>query len=360
MTSQVAIAGIGAVSPAGWGIGPLWAAIEHGAPPAAVPIDRPGGVKGRVIRPVPPPPNTPLPSRHPRLRRASPIARFTVAAALEALEGIPTSQDRGRLGIVCCTLCGSIRYTSRFYDEVLRDPPSASPLIFPETVFNAPTSHLAAVLETRFQSTTLLGDPGVVLLGLNLAADWLLSDQVDTCLVVAAEELDWTVTEAHALFFPREILGEGAAALALTRAGTVPALARLEQITSPWLYRRDRDPGAAAAAMRAELPSGKTGSLLVQSRPGGVAGPATSNVWPRASGLSRGPTLECAEGNAWSGWEGRRMAPAAILGESFAASAGWQCVLGVGALARGLASDAFVSIVGCNQQAIGARFAAWG
>jgi len=34
------------------------------------------------------------------------------------------------------------------YDETLRDPTTASPLFFPETVFNAPASHIAALLGT--------------------------------------------------------------------------------------------------------------------------------------------------------------------------------------------------------------------
>ena len=53
-----------------------------------------------------------------------------------------------RLGIVACTMAGSVAYSRRFYEEVLREPATASPLVFPETVFNAPASHLAAYLGT--------------------------------------------------------------------------------------------------------------------------------------------------------------------------------------------------------------------
>ncbi len=56
-------------------------------------------------------------------------------------------------------------YSRRFYEEVLRDPATASPLIFPETVFNAPASHLAAFLGTTAINYTLVGDEGTFLAG---------------------------------------------------------------------------------------------------------------------------------------------------------------------------------------------------
>jgi hypothetical protein len=45
-----------------------------------------------------------------------------------------------------------------------------------------------------------------------------------------------------------------------------------------------------------------------------------------------------------------------MLGEGFVAAAAWQCVAAVDALARQLYQSAYVSVVGCNQQAIAARF----
>jgi hypothetical protein len=38
------------------------------------------------------------------------------------------------------------------------------------------------------------------------------------------------------------------------------------------------------------------------------------------------------------------------------AASAWQCALAAGAVQRGEAREALVSVVGCNQQAIGARF----
>ena len=97
-------------------------------------------------------------------------------------------------------LAGLVTYSRRFYEEVLRDPATASPLIFPETVFNAPASHLAAYLGSTAPNCTLVGDDGMFLQGLALAAQWLMEDEIDGCVVIGAEELDWLVPTRYGSF----------------------------------------------------------------------------------------------------------------------------------------------------------------
>jgi hypothetical protein len=53
---------------------------------------------------------------------------------------------------------------------------------------------------------------------------------------------------------------------------------------------------------------------------------------------------------------GRMIAPKAIIGEAFVASAAWLCVAACDALSQREFTVANVGIVGANQQAIGARF----
>ncbi|MEI9959933.1 MAG: hypothetical protein WDM76_02020 [Limisphaerales bacterium] len=69
------------------------------------------------------------------------------------------------------------------------------------------------------------------------------------------------------------------------------------------------------------------------------------------------PRADAAENAAWRDWTGVRLAPKKILGEAFVASAAWQCVAACGAIQKNKFIAANVSIVGANQQAIGARFA---
>src|SRR4029079_3700582 len=117
--------------------------------------------------------------------------RYAVVAAVEALGADAAPERTGRLGLILCVMSGGVPYSRRVFDEVLKDPPSASPLVFPETVFNAPSSHLATLLGTTAINYTLVGDPGAYLQGVALGADWLQRGRVDGCLVVGAEEIDW-------------------------------------------------------------------------------------------------------------------------------------------------------------------------
>ncbi len=337
--SAICIHGAGAVTPAGWGLTALADALARGQPLAANPVERPGSRPRLRARTVPPAAPRPAFLAHPRLRRASPIAHYTVFAALEALGSSPLPPPPpDRLGVVFCTVCGSMRYTNRFFAETLADPATASPLVFPETVFNSPASHLAAYLARAGVNYTLLGDQGVFLQGLATAADWLDDGDADGCLVIAAEETDWTMAEALHLFSRQVVPSEGAAALYLRRLpGRDHPLPCLAAVTSPQLYAGDRSRLEAARAMRAELPPSQAETLLVD-------------------GLQDAPRFDRVEETLWHDWPFARQSPKRVLGEGLAAATGWQCVAAVQALARQACTSAIVSAVGCNQQAIGARF----
>src|SRR5207237_10039725 len=60
-----------------------------------------------------------------------------------------------------------------------------------------PGLQLAAMLGICGESYSVVGDVAVGVLALKLADDLLASDEVDTCLVVAAEEIDPLVCEAY-------------------------------------------------------------------------------------------------------------------------------------------------------------------
>jgi 3-oxoacyl-[acyl-carrier-protein] synthase II len=338
--SRIFIAGYGAVSPAGWGVAPLREALNQGQPlqTRALPCPRPD--HPAQVRTVPSPSPRPGFLAHARLRRTSPIAQYAVAAALEALGQDYTGSSNGsrRLGIVLCVMAGCVNYSRRFYDETLKDPATASPLVFPETVFNAPASHLAAVLAATQMNYTLVGDPGTFLQGLALAADWLSEDHVDGCLVIGAEEVDWLVTQALRLFDPQAIPSEGAGALYLRRQpGPSPAL-ELRSVTDPQTFFRGRDRAQAARRVSKQLVSREPDWLLCD----GVAGV---------------PRLDRDEQAAWADWPGPRLSPKRVCGEGFTAAAAWQCIAALDALRqREDISAATVSVVGCNQQAIAAEF----
>ncbi len=277
-------------------------------------------------------------SQSPRLRRTSPISHFAVAAALEALGNDADRVRAGalRLGIIFCVMDGCVNYSRRFYDEALRDPATASPLVFPETVFNAPASHLAALLGTTAINYTLVGDPGTFLQGLAHGADWLLAERVEGCLVVGAEELDWLTAEAFHLFDRRLVLSEGAGAVYLQREST-EARPQLAAISAARLFTQQQSRAQAARLVRAEMPLGSAQELLCDG---------TQNLL----------RFDAPELAAWNDWGGDRLAVKKILGEGLPAAAAWQCVAALDALRQGCYRAATVSVVGCNQQAMAARF----
>ena len=147
----------------------------------------------------------------------------------------------------------ALSYTRRFYEEVLSNPATASPLIFPETVFNAPASHLAAYLGSTAPNCTLVGDEGMFLQGLALAAEWLEEEEVEACVVIGVEELDWLVPDALRLFSRQAVYSSGAGALYLTR-NSQGARAELAAVTDSFSMTLSQSRREAARKARAQLP----------------------------------------------------------------------------------------------------------
>jgi 3-Oxoacyl-[acyl-carrier-protein (ACP)] synthase III len=337
--NRVFIHGLGAVSPAGWSVDSLRDALAKGEPLPVRNLPRPGSANPLRVRNAPPPSPRPAFLSHGRLRRTSPISQFAVSAALEALgeDGLRVQEGAMRLGIVLCVMAGCVNYSRRFYDEALRDPATASPLVFPETVFNAPASHLAAVLGTTEINYTLVGDPGMFLVGLAVAAQWLRDGRVEGCLIVGAEEIDWLVADAARRFVRDSVLSEGAGAVYLRSGPEHRSSIQIEAITDAHSFLQHFRREQAVRAMRAQLPAPGADELLCDS----------------VQGLAKADAIEL---GVWADWAGPRLSPKLVLGEGLAAGSAWQTVAAMDALRQGHCAAATVSVVGCNQQAVGARF----
>jgi len=337
--NRIFVLGTGAVSPAGWGATPLREAVKRGSRLPDQQLFCPGQPQPLKVLRVPAQSSRPAFMAHPRLRRTSAIGQYAVAAALEAIGQDLTALNEGtaRLGIVYCAMAGCVNFSRRFYDETLKDPGTASPVIFPETVFNAPASHLGALLKSTAINYTLVGDPGTFLQGLALGADWLVSRRVDRCLVIGAEELDWLVAQALNLFGPQAFVGEGAGAVYLGTSRPGPISVELSSITNSHLFNDHATRGRAARKARDEAGAHTNKTLL-------------------CDGTQANPRLDRDEEMAWSDWSGTRLSPKRVCGEAFVAAAAWQCVMAITELTNGAHDAAQVSVVGCNQQAIAATF----
>lgn len=340
--SRIFVAGLGAVTPAGWTVPAMREALDRDEPLPTQPLDE-RREKPLLARLVPNPARRPDFLSHPRLRRASAITHYAASAALEALAGFRKAcPEHGRIGLITCLQSGCVQYSCRFYDETLKNPATASPLVFPETVYAAPSSHIAALLEDVTLVNSLVGDPSAFLQGVSLAAQWLAEDRVDACLVIGAEETNWITADALWHLDRTASISAGAGALCLCREPGLSIGVELAAITDAHTYSAKQSRGQAARSMRHQL----NGS--------------SSHASPEllCDGLGNGSRTNAPELSAWSDWAGPRISPKRILGEGLMAAAAWQCVAACDAVANRRCATAIVSLVGFNQQAIGAKFQA--
>src|SRR6266849_7465219 len=235
---SLAIAGMGWVTPLGSGIDSVWKRLLQGHEASATTVSE--SVSDRRYTTFRVPESALTGFAHSRLRRASVISRFAAAAGLEALHNAGVkldSQNAERTALIFAIANGGVIYTKRFYRDVVdAGAQSASPLLFPETVFNAPASHLAAILGVTGATYTLVGDGAVGIAAITMAEELMANEALDYCLVVGTEEIDWLLCDAYRRWrlwrmappiepFSKQnrgmILSEGAGAIVLARDGFV-------------------------------------------------------------------------------------------------------------------------------------------
>jgi 3-oxoacyl-[acyl-carrier-protein] synthase II len=126
-------------------------------------------------------------------RRLSRISRMAVSASIEAIADSGLNLDNidlERVGVIMGTAYGATSRVEEYYISLLKDGPrGAQPFLFPETVPNAPASHIAIYHQITGPNTTFcqndLSAENAILYARNL----LLNDLVDVVLVGGAEEI---------------------------------------------------------------------------------------------------------------------------------------------------------------------------
>ncbi|HST30597.1 MAG TPA: beta-ketoacyl synthase N-terminal-like domain-containing protein [Chthoniobacterales bacterium] len=365
------ISGMGWITPLGRGVDKVWNRLLHGDESPAQTISRDEGnetyqaflVPAEAVRNLPP---------HSRLRRASAISRFAAAAGLDAIAeatSMGLKIDVAKLALIFAVSNGGVIYTKRFYHGIVESgAQSASPLLFPETVFNAPASHLAAILGVEGASYTIVGDGAVGILGIKMASDLLETNAVDYCLVVAAEEADWVLCDAYSkwrltrssppieVFLDRPhgtILSEGAGAVLLGREGAL----QVDAINAGGNFAHQRNAGEVVERILWDLRD--QNGCIVASANGTFVDLAERDAIKKQ--MPHSPVYT----------------PKPAIGESVGASALWQVIIAGQALVKGQlppmahgstdaglrlsetasrsGSSAIVLACGLNQQAAGLR-----
>jgi 3-oxoacyl-[acyl-carrier-protein] synthase II len=174
-------------------------------------------------------------------RRMSRISRITVAAGMEALADSRldmSSVNKERVAVIMGTSYGSSSHVESFYLSLLKEGPrGAQPMLFPETVPNAPASHMAMICNINGPNITFCQNDISAEAAISYAVNLLSTDRVDVAIVGGSEELSEILfrcydavgalnrirVQGQAPITPIPagglILGEGAAILIMERVG---------------------------------------------------------------------------------------------------------------------------------------------
>ena len=332
MTSHVQ--GMGWITPLGAGLDEVWSRVASGERAGARELKGADGARSHFYLPIPPKLVEAL-GRNPRLRRSSVISYYAAAAGLAALEnaGIKmTPEVAAGTAVILAISSGGVVYTRKFYDQIIHQGANAaSPLLFPETVYNAPASHLAALLGIDGMSYTLVGDSSVGIGALKLAEQLLATTDVQHCVVIGAEEVDWVLCEAYRTWRLPALLADGAAALVIGRTGSVS----LEKIHAGIPFLKRTQAAVALDQVHRDMAAIRGAELVV--------GCANGTYIDRleAESLARNFPACAVE------------FPKRAFGEALGASALQQTIQAALALEKRGLKKAVVSVLGFNEQASG-------
>lgn len=192
------ILGRGWITPLGRGLRPVWEKIQRDIRPTPD-LRQESGIEYPCLAVNPE--DWQDVERERRLRRASPVSLMMAAAVEDAMAeaGLESGTfDPERTALVAAVCSGSVRYTRKFYETIIGEgAASASPLLFPETVYNAPASHVAAVRGLTGPVYTVVGDASAAFQAVETACDLLGFGGVDQVVVAAAEEADPLIYEGY-------------------------------------------------------------------------------------------------------------------------------------------------------------------
>jgi len=186
MSGALAITGLGLVLPCGDGIEAARASFASGPPcfgelPEA--LGRGRGAACTAFNPtgiIPPM----------QLRRLDRASRFAWVAAHQAFQDADLDPRGDRIAVAVGTMSGGSEASEAFMRPYLqRGPEGASPLIFPNTVANAASGHLALAFGLKGPSATFVDRENATFAALDQAARWLRAGLVDIALVLGTDGL---------------------------------------------------------------------------------------------------------------------------------------------------------------------------
>src|ERR1035437_1842796 len=186
--ADLVITGLGLVLPCGDGIEAARASLAAGVPCFTNLPEALGQGRGAVCTAYNPVGIIP-PMQLRRLDRAS---RFAWVAAHQAFQdaGLEPRSLGDRIAVAVGTMTGGSEAAEAFMRPyLLRGPEGASPLVFPNSVANAASGHLALAFGLKGPSVTFVDRENATFAALEQAARWLRAGLVDAALVLGTDGL---------------------------------------------------------------------------------------------------------------------------------------------------------------------------
>ena len=195
---QLAVSGIGVVSPFGVGVPLLLQGLSEGrsgisedSQDFGFGIERlPGGHLADFAADAF--------DASPAFSRAGRTTQIATVAVSEALASSGIDSGGDRLGVVFCSARGSLERTERFYEGLVeKGPRLVNPLIFQESVNNAPISHISIRYQLTGPSLTLTTGAVAVFQALEIVRAWIEAGMIDQALMVCGDPVDPISQIAH-------------------------------------------------------------------------------------------------------------------------------------------------------------------
>jgi 3-oxoacyl-[acyl-carrier-protein] synthase II len=185
---DIVITGLGLVLPCGDGVEAARASLASGTPCF---VDLPEALgHGRGAACIAFNPAGIIPPM--QLRRLDRPSRFAWVAAHQAFRdaGLNPKATGERIAVAVGTLTGGSEASEAFMRPYLqRGPEGASPLIFPNSVANAASGHLALAFGLKGPGVTFVDRENAAFAALDQAVHWLRADLVDAALVIGVDGL---------------------------------------------------------------------------------------------------------------------------------------------------------------------------
>ncbi|MCH9650221.1 MAG: hypothetical protein K0U98_18430 [Deltaproteobacteria bacterium] len=190
----VAITGVGSVTSLGIGRKELTSALQEGKPHLS-PVDRSQGYhRPRGARLAALVQGADLTSWvKPRAaRRMSPPSKLAVAAATMAVEesGLDVAACTGPVAVFVATSFGPTSFTERILNQVLVEgPEAASPMLFTESVANAPAAQIALTFHAVGANVTVTQREAGPLIALARGVEEVAAGRAEVAIVAAVDEI---------------------------------------------------------------------------------------------------------------------------------------------------------------------------